>query len=430
MHHERPASFPSGFLWGAASAAYQVEGGWDADGKGPSVWDVFTKIAGTTFAGSNGDVAVDHYHRWEEDVALMADLGLTAYRFSVSWPRILPTGRGAVNEAGLAFYERLIDAQLGRGIEPVLTLYHWDLPHALQTEYGGWEDRRIVDDFQANHHAFLANAAVIAAFRDDVPDGLIGPSFAYSPANPASSDPADVLACEHAEEITSHWWLDTYCYGHYPRAALAHLTEVGAAPMIADGDLSLLQQGKPDFVGVNYYYSTTVTDNPLDGVTLQRINTTGEKGTTPSSGVPGLYRTVPNPHLETSNWDWAIDPAGLRIGLRRLTSRYRLPLLITENGLGEFDAVAADGTISDDYRISYLRRHLIACREAIADGVELLGYCPWSFTDILSWLNGYQKRYGFVYVDRDETDARTLQRIPKASFAWYRSVIAAHGENL
>lgn len=478
MHHRSLAPFPPDFLWGAASAAYQVEGGWDADGKGPSVWDVFTKIPGTTYRGSNGDVAVDHYHRWEEDVALMAELGLTAYRFSVSWPRVLPTGRGVVNEAGLDFYDRLVDALLARGIEPVLTLYHWDLPQALQEEYGGWEDRRIVDDFvaycrvlyrrfagrvrhwvslneqnfnltnayllgthppavadrrrfyQANHHAFLANAAAIVAFREEVPDGLIGPSFAYSPAYPASSAPADVLAYENAEDLTSHWWLDTYCTGRYPSAALAWLVEEGCAPASEAGDQSLLARGKPDFLGVNYYYTLTYTDNPLGGQGLQRINTTGEKGTTPSSGVPGLYKTAPNPHLETSNWDWAIDPTGLRIGLRRMTSRYALPLMITENGLGEFDTVAADGSVDDDHRISYLAAHLRACREAISDGVVLLGYCPWSFTDILSWLNGYQKRYGFVYVDRDENDLRTLQRIPKKSFAWYRDVIATHGDTL
>ena len=226
MHHAELKDFPEGFLWGAASAAYQVEGGWDANGKGPSVWDTFCRLPGTTFHGSNGDVAVDHYHRFREDVALMAEMGLTAYRFSVSWPRIFPTGRGTPNEAGLAFYEALIDALLEHHIEPVLTLYHWDLPQALQDEYGGWEDRRIIADFEnycltlfrrfagkvkywvslneqnynltnayllathppqvqdrrrffaANHIAFLANAKVIATFRRHVPKGLIGPSFA------------------------------------------------------------------------------------------------------------------------------------------------------------------------------------------------------------------------------------------------------------
>jgi 6-phospho-beta-glucosidase len=478
MQHQELKDFPAGFLWGAASAAYQVEGAWDADGKGPSVWDLFTKLPGKTFQGSNGDVAVDHYHRYEEDVALMAEMGLKAYRFSVSWPRIFPQGRGKVNEAGLAFYERLIDALRAQNIEPVLTLYHWDLPQALQDEYGGWEDRRIIDDFEnycvtlfrrfagkvkywvslneqnynltnayqlgihppavhdrkrfyaANHVAFLANARVIAAFRKHVPDGLIGPSFAYSPAYPSSSAPAEMLAFENAEEFTNHWWLDAYCFGRYPQAALAWLRERGEAPEILPSDLHTLRQGVPDFVGVNYYYTLTFTANPLGGVTLQRINVTGQKGTTPSSGVPGLYRTMPNLHLETSNWDWAIDPTGLRIGLRRLASRYALPLLITENGLGEFDQLEADERVHDDYRIAYLRSHIEACRQAISDGVNLLGYCAWSFTDVLSWLNGYQKRYGLVYVNRDEQDARDLRRVRKDSFHWYKRVIASNGSEI
>ena len=475
MQHRTLQPFPSSFLWGAASAAYQVEGAWNADGKGPSVWDLFTKQPERTFGGSNGDVAVDHYHRMEEDVALMAEMGLKAYRFSVSWPRVLPQGRGEVNEAGLAFYAKLIDALLARGIEPVLTLYHWDLPQALQDEYGGWEDRRIIADFEhycvtlfrrfgskvkywvslneqnynlnnayqlgthppaaqdrkrffaANHIAFLANAKVVAVFRQHVPNGLIGPSFAYSPAYSASCDPQDILAAENAEEFTNHWWLDAYCFGHYPQAALAWLRQHGEAPDIQPGDLDILRAGLPDFIGVNYYYTQTYTHNPLDGAKLQRINTTGQKGTTPVSGVPGLYKTHTNPRLETSNWDWAIDPTGLRTGLRRLTSRYGLPVLITENGLGEFDQLTADDRIHDVYRIDYLRSHLRACQAAISDGVALLGYCAWSFTDILSWLNGYQKRYGFVYVDRDETDARDLRRLRKDSFHWYREVIASNG---
>jgi 6-phospho-beta-glucosidase len=478
MEHRKLKTFPAGFLWGAASAAYQVEGAWDADGKGPSVWDVFARLPGKTFQGSNGDVAVDHYHRLAEDVALMAEMGLKAYRFSVSWPRIFPQGRGEPNEAGLAFYERLIDTLRAHHIEPVLTLYHWDMPQALQDDYGGWEDRRIIPDFEhycvtlfqrfagkvkywvslneqnynltnayqlgthppavedrkrffaANHIAFMANARVIAAFRRHVPDGLIGPSFAYSPAYPGSSSPADMLAFENAEELSNHWWLDTYCFGRYPQAALAWLTETGEAPDILPGDLEILSQGLPDFVGVNYYQTLTYTGNALDGVTLQRINTTGQKGTTPASGIPGLYKTMANPFVETSNWDWAIDPTGLRIGLRRIASRYALPIMITENGLGEFDQLVAGDRVHDDYRIAYLKAHIEACQLAISDGVKLLGYCAWSFTDILSWLNGYQKRYGFVYVDRDEQDAKNLRRIRKDSFHWYRKVIASNGETL
>ena len=202
------------------------------------------------------------------------------------------------------------------------------------------------------------------------------------------------------------------------------------APTIEDGDFELLKKGIPDFLGVNYYYTLTYESNPLDGVSEGAFNTTGKKGTTESVGVPGLYRTARNSHLETSNWDWAIDPVGMRVGLRRIVSRYHLPVFITENGLGEFDAVEPGDVINDAYRIGYLDAHLAQCRQAITDGVDLIGYCSWSFTDLLSWLNGYQKRYGFVYVDRDETDQKDLRRIKKKSFFWYQEVIRTNGASL
>jgi 6-phospho-beta-glucosidase len=478
MHHQRLSSFPKDFLWGAASAAYQVEGAWNADGKGPSVWDLFSRIPGKTFKGSNGDVAVDHYHRYEEDVALMAELGLGAYRFSVSWPRIYPRGRGDLNAAGLRFYSKLVDALLAHDIEPIVTLYHWDVPQALMEEYGAWESRRIIEDFtdycitlyrelgdrvrywvsvneqnydfhqgflttmhppgvkdrqrfyEANHIAFLANARAIESFREYVPDGRIGPSFAYSPAYAITSRPGDVLACDNAEVFTNDWWLDVYCEGRYPQLALQYLRERGLGPTIQDGDVDLLERGRPDFVGVNYYRTTAYEANPLDGVAEGTMNTTGQRGTTQDTGIPGLYKTAPNPFVQTTNWDWAIDPTGLRIGLRRLAGRYRLPVLITENGLGEFDVLEPHDVVNDSYRIAYLRDHIEQCRRAITDGVDLIGYCVWSFTDVLSWLNGYQKRYGLVYVNRDETDPRDLRRVRKRSFFWYRDVIATNGENI
>jgi len=471
-------SFPSDFLWGAASAAYQVEGAWNADGKALSVWDVFTKIPGKTFQGSNGDVAVDHYHRYKEDIALMAEMRLKAYRFSVSWPRVFPRGRGDVNKAGLEFYSNLVDELLSHGIEPILTLYHWDVPQALMEEYGAWESRQIIEDFanycitlykhfgdrvrywvslneqnynfhhgyltalhppgvkdkkrfyEANHIAFLANARAIEAFRQHVPNGKIGPSFAYSPAYPLTSKPSDVLAFENAEAFTNDWWLDVYCSGRYPQAAFRYLSQQGLAPTIQEGDLELLGKGIPDFIGVNYYKTIAYEANPLDGVSEGTMNTTGQKGSGQDTGVPGLYKTARNPHVETTNWDWAIDPVGLRIALRRLTSRYRLPIMITENGLGDFDVLELNDIVNDEARIAYLRTHIEQCNEAINDGVDLLGYCVWSFTDLLSWLNGYQKRYGLVYVNRDETDEKDLRRIRKQSFHWYREVIETNGANI
>lgn len=476
MIHKTLKPFPNDFLWGAASSAYQVEGAWDVDGKGITNWDRFVRIPGKTFKGTTGDVAVDHYHRFKEDVALMAEMGLKAYRFSVSWARIFPNGRGEVNEKGIAFYDALINELVSNKIEPILTLYHWDLPQALQDEYGGWESRRIIEDFtnysielfkrfgdqvkywvslneqniftshgyvhathppgvkdqklfyQVNHHANLANASVIKAFRQYVPNGKIGPSFAYSPAYPATSIPADILAGENAEELNSHWWLDIYTWGKYPKAAWNYLEEQELAPVVEEGDFALLKEGKPDFMGVNYYQTTTFEANPLaGGVGAGEMNTTGRKGTSKDSGIPGLFKTTANENLERTNWDWNIDPQGLRIALRRITNRYDLPILISENGLGEYDKLEANDLIQDDYRIEYLRSHITAIQEAITDGVDMLGYCVWSFTDLLSWLNGFQKRYGFVYVNQHEEGNHDLRRIKKNSFYWYKQVIESKG---
>ncbi len=431
MIYEKLDKFKDDFLWGSASAAYQVEGAWDKDGKGESIWDVYTRIPGTTFKNTNGNVAVDHYNRYKEDVALMAEMGLKAYRFSIAWTRIYPNGRKEINEEGLKFYENLIDELIANDIKPVITLYHWDLPQHLQDLYGGWESREIINDFNeycitlfkrfgdkvkhwvslneqnvfltlgyltamhppgikdqkrmlnANHIANLANATVIESFKTYVPDGMIGPSFAFGPVYPFSCNPSDVLSAENAEDLNCNWWLDVYCKGRYPAFAFKYYERLGIAPTIEEGDLELLERAKPDFIGINYYQTSTVAMNPLDGVgASEGMNNTGKKGTTKESGLRGVYK-------------------------------------LEENDV-----------VNDDYRINYLRSHLKACKEAITDGVDLLGYCTWSFTDLLSWLNGYQKRYGFVYVDRDENDEKDLKRIKKNSFYWYKNVISTNGEEL
>lgn len=472
------AQFPKDFLWGSASAAYQVEGAWNEDGKGPSVWDEFVRIPGKTFKGTNGDLAVDHFHRYQEDIALMKEQGLKAYRFSVAWTRIFPEGRGEVNQAGLDFYIRLVDELIENGIEPVLTLYHWDLPQALQDEYQGWESRKVIDDFvnyatvlfetfrgkvhhwvslneqnifiqmgyllalhppgvvdqkrmyQANHIANLANASVINKFHEMKMPGKIGPSFAYSPNYAIDSNPENVLAAENAEDLMAHYWMDVYAWGEYPIMIMNFLEKQGIAPTIEPGDMELLRSAKPDFMGVNYYQTATNAYNPIDGVGQGKMNTTGKKGSSEESGVPGMYKKVANPFVDRTNWDWEIDPMGIRIALRRITSRYRLPILITENGLGEYDKITEDHEIHDDYRIKYLKDHVAAVGDAIEDGCDVLGYCTWSYTDLLSWLNGYQKRYGFVYVDQDETQEGSLKRYKKDSYYWYQRVIATNGANL
>lgn len=492
MYHEKLDPFPKDFLWGAASAAYQIEGGWDADGKGPSVWDEFAKIPGKTFEGTNGDVAVDHYNRFQEDVKLMAEVGMKSYRFSVAWSRIFPEGSGEVNEKGLLFYEQLIDALREYEIEPVLTLYHWDIPKALQDKYDGWESREVIDDFDqyartlftrfkdkvkywisfneqnvftamgyrwdthpprvtdvkrmfaANHIINLTNAKVINSFHELVPDGLIGPSFGYGPMYSFDCDPSNVLATLNGEEFQNHWWMDVYVHGKYPKVTFKHLTRLGIAPKLEAGDEALLQSAKPDFLGVNYYHGGTVKANEIEHPpTNEEEKVVEEKAfqatdpylmqpKTEQAQTPEttMFKNVTNPYLETTKWGWEIDPIGIRIALRRLQNRYDLPMMITENGLGAIDELTNEGTIEDDYRIEYLQNHLIEVQKAITDGVELLGYCAWSFTDLLSWLNGYKKRYGFVYIDRDDASEKELKRIPKKSYYWYKKVIETNGEEL
>lgn len=471
--------FPEDFLWGSASAAYQVEGAFEADGKGPSVWDNFVRIPGKTFKGTNGDVAVDHYHRYLEDVELMAEMGLKAYRFSVAWSRIYPEGRGKLNPEGLAFYDRLVDALIAKGIEPVMTIYHWDIPQALQDAYGGWESREVIADitnlattlyrhfngrvkyyvtlneqnvftmhgymmgshppgvqdpkrfYKVNHIANLANASMIKAFRDGGYQGLIGPSFAYGPQYPLDCNPKNMIAFENAETLLNHTWMDVYAFGRYPRLTLKMFEQQQIDIDFRPEDEVLLKAGLPDFMGVNYYQTGTVADNAdgaVDG--FGKPNYSGEKGTGESaSGLAGLYKSANNPYLEKTNWDWAIDPDGLGIALRRITDRYDLPILITENGLGEYDKLE-DGAIHDQYRIDYLASHCRAVKEAMDAGSRVLGYCTWSFTDLLSWLNGYQKRYGFVYVDRDEESAKELTRYKKDSYYWYAQVMKTQGASL
>lgn len=465
-------NFPKGFLWGSASAAYQVEGAWDKDGKSESIWDRYVRIPGTTFKGTNGNLAVDHYHRYKEDVALMAEQGLKAYRFSIAWTRILPQGRGEVNQAGIQFYSDLIDELLAHDIEPVVTIYHWDLPQVLQEEYGGWESRKIVDDFvnysavlfeafgdrvkywvtlneqnifmtlgyvqelhppkvhsyqrmyNANHNANLANALTIKKFREMKVPGQIGPSFAYNPAYSIDSKPENVIATENYEAFNSSWWMDMYINGKYPKTVLKALEGMDIHIDIQEGDDEILADARPDFLGINYYQTNTVAYNPVDGVSVGKMNTTGEKGSSEESGMPGLFKRVQNPFVERTNWDWEIDPQGLKLGIKRITNRYDIPIMITENGLGEYDKLTEDKEIHDDYRIKYISDHVDAIGEAIQEGSDVIGYCTWSYTDLLSWLNGYQKRYGFVYVDREEDDATAkLTRYKKDSYYWYKNLI-------
>ncbi len=467
--------FKKDFLWGSASAAYQIEGAASIEGKGKSIWDVYASVEGNTFKNTTGEIAIDFYHKYKEDIKLMSEMGLKAYRFSVSWPRILPNGYDEVNQKGVDFYHNVIDELLKYGIEPILTVYHWDLPQNLQEEYGGWESRQIIEHFNEfckvlyseygkkvkywvtlneqnifsslgyllklhppkvsdvqrfvnmNHYANVANALAIKTFKAMKIDGMIGPSFAYSPKYAKTENPADVIAMENAQELNDFFWLDVYVYGHYPKIASKILENEGITIPIESGDLEIFASAKPDFMGLNYYQTGTV-----EAVSKkENVNLINSENTVNSEVEELLfdkyYQSVDNDYLTRTDWNWIIDPYGLEVALRRITSRYNLPILITENGLGAFDKLNDDNTINDDYRIEFLKNHVEAIESAIAVGVDVMGYCTWSFQDLFSWLNGYQKRYGFIYVDRDEESEKELKRYKKDSFYWYKEVIKNNG---
>lgn len=454
------SAFPQNFLWGAATAAYQVEGAYNEDGKGPSIWDIFSHQPGTTYQGTNGDVAVDHYHRFKEDVELMAEMGLQSYRFSISWPRLLPEGRGEINEAGVKFYSDLIDALLAHNIEPMITLYHWDLPQALQDE-GGWEARSTAEAFeeyarlcysrfgsrvkkwatfnetivfighgyitgshppsvqnparaiQACHHVFVAHAMAVKAFRGMEIKGEIGFVNVLQPHSPLTNSAEDIAATELADAIHTHWLYDPVLKGRYPDELLAQTQALWGVPRFAPGDDELLRNNRCDFIGLNYYRRETVSAQP------PKEKVSGEQG------VEGLFYFVRNPESVYTEWGWEIWPQGLTDGIMMIKERYGdIPVYITENGLGAVDPII-DGEVVDDPRIDFLRVHIDALEKAIALGADVRGYYPWSFIDLLSWLNGYKKQYGFVYVDHKQN----LARKRKKSFFWYKDVIASRGEN-
>lgn len=488
MFHKNLDSFSKDFLWGASSAAYQIEGAPTEDGKGKSIWDVYSHEKGNTYHGTNGDIAVDHYHRYKEDVALMKKMGLKAYRFSVSWSRVLPKGEGEVNPKGLLFYHSLIDELKKAGIEPVLTMYHWDLPLILQEKYHGWESTKTIAAFtnyakllfkefgtkvkfwvtineqnvftsmgyrwgthppkkhnfklmlQVNHHINLANASAIKLFHQMVPDGMIGPSFGYGPTYAKTSDPEDVLASINANDFNNNWWLDVYCTGKYPYFCKKQFEKLNIMPKITKEEQAILEdpEAHPDFLGINYYHGGTFQQNRIQKIVnfgkQEQFDKTDPYLIQPQQGqanepeVP-MFNNVENSYVKKTQWGWEKDPIGLRITLRLVYEKYQLPIMITENGLGALDKVE-NGKINDSYRISYLADHITAMQQAITDGVNIIGYCAWSFTDLLSWLNGYSKRYGFVYVDQNNHENGSLKRIPKRSYFWYAKVIKTNGADL
>lgn len=462
--------FPDHFLWGASTSAYQVEGANHEDGKGPSVQDIKRVPEGT----SELDVCADHYHRFREDIALMAEMGFREYRFSIAWTRIMPEGTGAVNPKGLAFYDELINTCLEYGIEPFVTIFHFDLPAAL-SEKGGWSRRESVDEFveycrilyehfgdrvkywltineqnmltmmgeaigtahlrsdvsklkqlyQDNHHMLLAQAKAMQLLHEMVPGAKIGPAPNISLVYPKTCRPADILAAQNFNAIRNWLYLDMAVWGYYNPQVWAWLEQNDALPEILPGDMDIMRAGHPDFIAFNYYNTSTVEAS--DG-TEKDLGDRPKKGD--RVGEPGMYALTMNGSLPVTQFGWEIDPEGFRATLREVYSRYHLPMMITENGLGAYDKLEDDGTIHDQYRIDYLRDHITQMRLAVTDGCEIMGYSPWSAIDLISTHEGMVKRYGFIYVNRDEFDLKDLKRYRKDSFYWYKKVIASNGEDL
>jgi beta-glucosidase len=468
-----PLTFPDGFTWGTATASYQIEGGADEDGRGTSIWDTFCRVDGNVRGGDTGDVACDHYHRVEEDLDLMASFGLPAYRFSIAWPRVVPDGSGKVNPDGLAFYDRLVDGLLARGISPLATLYHWDLPQACQ-DAGGWASRETASQFAeyaavvaealgdrlpmittlnepwcsaflgyasgvhapgiqdnatalaAAHHLNLAHGLAAQAIRSASP-GETGVSLTLNLAQvySLSDGPVDTAAAEHADRMANRIFLDPVLRGYYPDALLTETRHITDWSFVHDEDLTTIH-APLDMLGVNFYTPSTVGAPPPDG---DEASTATGRWTNDPGGRelpipwPGTDRACsypqPGPYTDMG---WRILPQAftdLLVGVHR--DYPDVPITITENGCAYPDGPDEDGRVRDDRRIDYVHSHLAAVHAAIQAGADIRGYYLWSFLDNFEWALGYSKRFGIVHVDYD-----TLVRTPKDSARWYADVVAAN----
>lgn len=477
-------TLPKDFLWGGALAAHQFEGGWNEAGKGPSVVDVMT-------AGAHGvprqitetiedskfypnHEAIDFYHRYKEDIAMFAEMGLKCLRTSIGWSRIFPKGDEAEpNEAGLQFYDDVFDELLKHGIEPVITLSHFEMPLHLAREYGGFRSRKVAEYFakfaevcfnrykdkvtywmtfneinnkmdvnnplflwtnsgvsvkegenakeimyQAGHHELLASAWAVAKGKEINPAFQIGAMVSHVPIYPYSSNPEDVMLAEEYMR-QRYFFPDVQVRGYYPSYALKEFEREGYHIPFEEGDEESLRKGKVDYLGFSYYMSTAVKSDVVSDNNGDIVN-------------GALPHGVDNPYIKSSDWGWSIDPTGLRYTLNRFYDRYQIPLFIVENGFGAIDQVEEDGSIHDPERIQYLASHIEALKKAIEyDGVDLIGYTPWGIIDIVSFTTGeMKKRYGMIYVDRDNEGNGSMKRLKKDSFTWYQNVIATNGEEV
>ena len=469
------------FLWGGAVAAHQLEGAWNIDGKGISTADVMTagangvdrKITDGVIEGENypNHRGIDFYHTYKEDIALFAEMGFKCFRTSIAWTRIFPNGdEDEPNEAGLQFYDDLFDELHSRGIEPIITLCHFEIPFNLVKEYGGFRSRKVIDCFvkyaitvmeryknkvkywmtfneinnqtnmekeifafsnsgiifedgenheqavyQAIHNEFVASALVVKKGHEINPDFKIGCMLAMVPVYPATCNPGDVMRCE---EVMRDRFLftDVQVRGIYPSYTKTYWHNKGIEIHMEPEDEKILREGTVDYIGISYYMSSTVI---ADKNAPDILN----------SGFSG---TVRNPYIEISDWGWQIDAVGLRYSLNLLYERYQKPIFIVENGFGAYDTISENGYIDDNYRIEYLRKHISQMKKAVElDGVEILGYTIWGCIDVISFGTGeMKKRYGMIYVDQDDEGNGSLKRIRKKSFNWYKNVIAGNGKEL
>jgi beta-glucosidase len=440
--------FPETFVWGTATASYQIEGAVAEDGRTPSIWDTFSHTPGKVINGDTGDIAADHYHRYVEDVALMAELGVNSYRFSVSWSRVIPGGVGALNRAGVDFYSRLVDELLAQGIAPALTLYHWDLPQELQ-DAGGWTNRdtsfrfadyatalaEVLGDrvgfwttlnepwcsaflgyaagvhapghksgaeaLSAAHHLLLGHGLAIQSLRAVLPAGTqLAITLNPAAARPATSSENDVVACSKVDGLQNRIWLEPLFNGRYPDDVKEFTAEVTDWSFVRDGDLDTIS-APIDVLGVNYYNPVVVAH--YDGAGT-RSQADGHGDGNPWPGCADVqFLDVPGRHTEMG---WPVDASGLSELLRRLWTDHRMPMMITENGAAYSDAVEDDGTVHDVDRAQYLREHLEAVHDAITERIDLRGYYLWSLLDNFEWAYGYSKRFGIVHVDFDDQQRR------------------------
>ena len=449
--------FPEGFLWGTATASYQIEGAVDEDGRGASIWDTFSHTPGKVHHGDTGDIACDHYHRLDEDLDLMSELGLRAYRFSVAWPRIQPDGSGNVNQKGIDFYRRLVEGLRSRSIEPMLTLYHWDLPQALE-DRGGWTNRETSERFAeyagivyealsgdvgfwitlnepwvaswmgyglgvhapgrsdsasalaAAHHLLLGHGLAMETMRSAGDENQLGATLNLHPAHPSRNTEADREAARRVDGQANRLYLDPLFRGSYPEDVFSYYEEGGVdLSFVRDGDLQKIS-APIDFLGVNYYFRHHIRDAP-DEVPSQ----------VPFSDL-GVRPIVPHAAEKTA-MGWPVEPEGLTEILVRIRDEYaNLPIYVTENGRAVDDYIDPEGRVNDEERISYLESHFRAVLDAMERGVDLRGYMLWSFLDNFEWAEGYSKRFGIVFVEYG-----TQRRVPKASAHWYSEVIRRNG---